>query len=99
MKEEKNRVMRKKMGRYMVDFTKVTRKPYLRKDGLYQTEAVIAGDIEIGIEIDPYTWTGDWLGEATFGKSDCKNYRLINVENNLTDYGDRNEVVAVWEKR
>lgn len=90
--------MNKKMGRYKVDFTKITRKPYRRTDGLYQTEAEIRGDIEIGLEIDPMCWTGDWLRDATFGAGSDKKYRLLNVENHISDDETCNRVMAVWEK-
>ena len=89
--------MKRKMGNYRVDFTKVTNKAYKRIDGLYQTEAVIRGDIEIGIEINPMCWTGDWLCEATFGKK-AKQYRLLNVENHFSEDETCNRVMAVWEK-
>ncbi len=88
--------MKKKFGSYVVNFKKVG-KPVKRIDGLYQTEAVITGDVEIGIEMETMSWREDWLKEATFGKEDAKNWRLVNVLNDMDSY-DYNKITAAWRK-
>lgn len=96
--------MRKKFGGYSIDATKL--KKHTRNDGLLQTTTILEGNIEIGIDIDPYTWRGDWLRDFLFGKDSWKEWRLINVENHYVkdasergEYIERNMVTAVWAKK
>ena len=98
--------MRRRFGGYCIDARKYQR--ILRIDGLVQTTTILKGNIEIGLEIDPYSWRGDWLRDFLFGKGSATKWRLINVENHMLptchwdeDHGesmDRNVVVAVWAK-
>ncbi|MBO7734724.1 MAG: hypothetical protein J6S67_19345, partial [Methanobrevibacter sp.] len=74
--------MHKKFGRYTVNATKGIKRE--RSDGLIETQTTIMGNIEIGLQIDPMTWRGDWLRDFMFGK-DAAKYRLLNVENQTID--------------
>lgn len=93
--------MKKKFGRYTVDFTKLNQ--IIRSDGLVETQCAIMGNIEIGIEMDILSYRGDWLREAIF-KNKADKYRLINIENHIFDVTingvptERNLVTAVWKK-
>lgn len=93
--------MKKKFDGYTVDFTKINQTT--RSDGLIETQCAIMGNIEIGIEIDPLTFRGDWLCKAIF-KDESHKYRLLNVENHIFDVTingvptERNLVTAVWRK-
>lgn len=94
--------MKKRMGNYKVDFKKVGKPVELASRGtgiLYETKAIITGDIEIGVDIDMYTWKADWLKDVTFG-DDAGKYRLVDIVNNLadTDAGEVNKVTATWRK-
>lgn len=99
--------MRKKFGGYSIDARKYRK--ILRTDGLTQTTTILEGNIEIGIEIDPNTWRGDWLRDFLFGKDSWQEWRLINVENYVSraslwidgheELVDRNIVTAVWAKK
>ena len=97
--------MKNKFGRYTIRARKVMTTE--RPDGLIETRALLQGNIEIGIEITPMTWRGDWLAKFEFGEAEAGNYRLINVQNNLGtvevnsrgDEEDENLVIAVWQKR
>jgi len=90
----------RKFDGYTVDFTKLNKK--IRSDRLIETQSALMGNIEIGIQIDPMTWRGDWLRKMVFGK-EADNYQLINVENHIFDITingvptERNLVTAVWE--
>lgn len=94
--------MRKKFGGYSINAVQVGRS--VRGDKLIQTSTILEGNIEIGIDIDPYTWRGDWLREFIFGKGTQRQWRLINVENQYLpqsklvkgEYVERNLVTAVW---
>jgi len=89
--------MKKKFGRYCVNAVK-NNKLSQRSDGLWEATITITGDIEIGIEIDPYTWRGDWLSDFVLGKEDTGNYRLINVENKFKGCS-QNTITGVWYKK
>ena len=93
--------MKKKFGTYRVDFKKIG-KPVVREGGLVETKALITGDIEIGIDIDLYSWTGDWLREATFG-DEASEYRLVTIVNSYQEDNEKgeevNKVTACWRKK
>ena len=74
--------MKKKFDRYTIE---VCDKDLTRMaDGSLVIEATLKGDIEIGIEIDKWTWRGDWFVSLfqNHVKDISKRYRIHSVVNN-----------------
>ena len=71
--------MRKKFDRYTINISN-------KKKTANQLSCTISGTIEIGIEIDEWTWRGDWLIDQFFPQNiQEKNIiRLSNIVNNIT---------------
>lgn len=71
--------MKKKFGRYTINvWDKKKRK---QEDGTIACEVTLTGCIEIGLEINQYTWQADWLLKLFF-KDKYNDYRIISLENN-----------------
>ena len=93
--------MRKKFGRYTINvFDKKKKK---QEDGSIAIEATLTGCIEIGLEIDRYTWREDWFLKLFFG-DEAHEYELLSLENNdswskKTIITEINIVKAVVRKR
>lgn len=73
--------MKKKFDRYTIEVSnkKITRQP----NGSLILEANLKGNIEIGIEIDNWTWRGDWflsLFKNTVSDIE-RRYRIQRVDN------------------
>lgn len=71
--------MKKKFGSYTINVNdkKVKKNP----DGTLTLEVALSGCIEIGLEIEQYTWRADWLLKLFF-KDNYNNYRIVSIENN-----------------
>lgn len=81
-------MMRKKFGGYTINIIKKTKE--VHEDGLIVLTATISGNIEIGLDIDRYTWREDWFLQLFF-KGEYSKYRAITLENH-TKYENYNEV-------
>lgn len=90
--------MRKKFGSYTINVVKKEKK--INPDGLVVLTATLQGMIEIGIEIDRYTWREDWFLRLFFGDNYSK-YRIITLENNChcSNCMDTNYVVVTARER
>ena len=93
--------MKKKFGTYTINvFDKKQRQ---NTDGTISLEVTLSGCIEIGLEIDEWTWRGDWLLQLFF--KDCySDYRIVSLQNNdnWSNQGsliEVNRVQAVVQKR
>lgn len=88
---------RRKFGGYTIDYKKLNVKKQ-PTEGTITCKVQLSGNIEIGIDIDDWTWRGDWLTKMLF-KDNPNNYRLKSVQNNYTAYSpdEVNVVTAVYE--
>ena len=73
--------MKRKFDGYNIDVC--NRELVRHPDGSITLKVVLLGNIEIGLEIDEWTWRGDWLLKLFF-KDNYTNYRIKNVQNNLS---------------
>lgn len=95
--------MKRKFGGYTINAKKISGAQ--KADGTIVTETLLEGDIEIGIDIDPHTWRGDWLRDFIFGKDSWESYRLLTVANSYLPVSqkggiapEKNLVTATWRK-
>ena len=93
--------MKKKFGSYTININR--KKITKNADGTLTLEVILSGCIEIGLEIDQYSWREDWLLRLFF-KDEYSKYRIISLENNdnwtsVPSLVEINVVKAIVEKR
>lgn len=88
-----------KFGGYKIYFKKISVR---EKSDTQQivVKAQLSGNIEIGIDIDMFSWRQDEFTRAVF-KKDAQQYELIHVYNCYTQYSpvEVNVVTAIYRRR
>lgn len=93
--------MKKKFGGYTIHCDKArlipTTKSWNGKQN-YELRVELWGNIEIGIEVDKWTWRGDWILAHAF-KENAHNYRITKIEqhNFYEDHIEHNQITAQVE--
>ena len=92
--------MKKKFGSYTINIC--DKKSHKNPDGTITLEVILSGCIEIGLEIEEYTWRKDWLLQLFF-KDKYMNYRVVSIENDdkwtnnpLTEINKVKAIVKPW---
>ena len=95
--------MRKKFGGYTINCDKArltpTTKSWSGKQN-YEVRVELWGTIEIGIDVDEWTWRADWLLEHAL-KEKASEYHITKLEQNMfyVDYVEHNQITALVEAR
>lgn len=95
---------RRKFSSYRVDVTNIKKGKPNKETGEFNVSMVITGNIEIGIEIDEWTWREDWFREILF-KDKASDYEIVkgSLKNTISwdqeKYTETNYVTARVARR